>query len=153
MLAAASRRSLEVAGKPPKARCHIVGQDAANAFALAHAVACQSRQGTSLSAIGAMAIREIGAGESGEVLIPAQAPRSTRQRTGDRFRCQIVLGREMTVEAAVCEAGLLHHRVYADAVKAVLAEQARGRLHDAIPILRCLLPAHAHVTLRFSAFA
>jgi len=42
----------------------------------------------------------------------------------------------MAIEAAVGQTGLLHDRIDADAIEAVLAEQARCRLHDPLAVLR-----------------
>ena len=46
----------------------------------------------------------------------------------------------MAVEAAVRQPGLLHDPVHADAIEAVLAEQARCRLDDAIAVLQMPFP-------------
>ena len=45
---------------------------------------------------------------------------------------QGVLGGEVQVEAAVGQAGLLHHSIHADTVDAVLTEQVAGGGQDAL---------------------
>src|SRR5215472_4498583 len=42
------------------------------------------------------------------------------------------------------QAGLLHDGVEPDAVEALLPEQARGRFHNPLSALSCLLACHAH---------
>jgi hypothetical protein len=42
----------------------------------------------------------------------------------------------MAIEAAVGQSGLLHDRIDADAIEAVLAQQARCRLHDPLVAFR-----------------
>src|SRR5215471_2550902 len=50
----------------------------------------------------------------------------------------------MPIEPAMGQAGLLHDGVEPDAVEALLPEQARGRFHNPLSALSCLLACHAH---------
>src|SRR5258706_14879143 len=53
----------------------------------------------------------------------------------------------MTIEAAMGEAGVLHDRVEADAVEALLAKQSGSGIDDPLPILGRLFPADPHLRL------
>jgi hypothetical protein len=55
-----------------------------------------------------------------------------RDRLGDEY----LLGCEMAIEAAAGQAGLLHDSIDADAIEAVLVEQAPRRLHEPLVVFR-----------------
>src|SRR5262249_57870048 len=57
---------------------------------------------------------------------------------------QVGLGGEVTVEASVGQAGLVHDPVYPDTLEPLLAEQPARDLEDALAVLGALLPADSH---------
>ncbi len=68
---------------------------------------------------------------------PAQNPgpftRGGRERPAEGLGDQLLLGGEMTIEAAMRETGLLHQIRHGHAVEASLAEQRRRDVENPLP--------------------
>src|SRR6266436_4449543 len=74
--------------------------------------------------------------------LPDASP--ARQGEADRLGRERLLGFELTVDGAMSHAGTPADRVDAGRADAVLAEQARGRGQDLLPILRRFLLGDPH---------
>src|ERR1700722_4019796 len=93
--------------------------------------------------------RQIAGHEIAQIGVVALFLAAVPQRARYRLSGEIVLGLEVTVESAMCQAGGAHDRVDTHTVEAFLAKHPRGSLHDALAVFRRLLSAHSHVSLAF----
>src|ERR1700722_832360 len=70
--------------------------------------------------------------------------RRARHRAPACLFDQIVLGREMAVEAAMRQVGGFHNVGHADAAETLATKQRARRIDDAFTIFGGLLPAYSH---------
>src|SRR5262249_9655139 len=131
--------------REPRTQMH--AQKTPKSLTLSRQLGPERRQGAAVRAICAMLLGEIRAHQppqgSGATVFFA----ATAKRADGRLGGKVVLACEMPVEAAMRKAGAFHDHVDSDAVKTVLAKQARGSIQDAFPVLRRSFSAHAHVYL------
>ena len=127
-----------------------VGESVLHHRTAACGVGAERREYAALPGLIAMARLQIAREQSGIGLVgrfrggflPVRG--GLRRRLAAGLRDEIVLGREVAVEAAMREIGRLHDVGDADAAKAFGAKQRARRIDDAFAVLRRFLPAHSH---------
>ncbi len=73
--------------------------------------------------------------------------RRADQRCGGDRGNQRFLGREVSVEPTMRQAGFVHDRIDSDPVDTMLAEQGSGPLEDSLPCFRLPMAGFAHLRL------
>src|ERR1700738_1499265 len=128
----------------------MLSQSAATAIALARHLVTQSCDRAAIRAIGAMSFGQVLGHEIGQVGVAALFLDAALQRARDSLGGEVVLRSEMTIEAAMGEAGAIHDCVDANAVEPFLAKKPRSGVDDPLSILGRLVPGDPHLHLHIA---
>src|SRR5260370_10173293 len=120
------------------------GHAATHPFALPRHLGAQSRDRTAIRPVGSGPLRQVVGYEIVQIREPALSLGAPLECTRHRLGGKIVLRSEMTVEAAMREAGTSHDRIDARTVEAFLTKHPCSGVHDPPAALGRLLSADAH---------